>query len=218
MELTFFSFWQGLSFLAGVFVFYILLIFWEMNSITINLLGRSIFHLPLYVIKDRKNISYDISFIETHLQEIQTLLEEGEQQYPMQLESVQNLLWQKVDGFSYFHINSLNGHVYALILWGFTGTLYGAMSSFHDLANAFGGGQDPGDMIKQTLGGGLSLALISSLAASIIGAVVILVRRFLLLCISDYEHHVQVKITSIYWDQIKRERKQKSTEETESTD
>ena len=100
MELTFFSFWQGLSFLAGVFVFYILLIFWEMNSITINLLGRSIFQLPLYVIKDRKNISYDISFIETHLQEIQTLLEEGEQQYPMQLESVQNLLWQKVDRFS----------------------------------------------------------------------------------------------------------------------
>ena len=67
MELTFFSFWQGLSFLAGVFVFYILLIFWEMNSITINLLGRSIFHLPLYVIKDRQNISYDISFIETCL-------------------------------------------------------------------------------------------------------------------------------------------------------
>jgi hypothetical protein len=214
MELTFFTFWQGLSFLAGIFVFYILLIFWEMNSITINLLGRSIFYLPLYVLKDRKNVSYDTSFLESSLEEIRSLLEEDEKQFPMQLESVQNLLWQKVDGFSYFHINSLNGHVYALILWGFTGTLYGAMSSFHDLANAFGDSQNPGDVIQQTLGGGLSLALISSLAASIIGAVVILIRRFLLLCVSDYEHHVQMKITSLYRD-LKTGRKKEITTEEE---
>lgn len=214
MELTFFTFWQGLSFLAGIFVFYILLIFWEMNSITINLLGRSIFYLPLYVLKDRKNVSYDTSFLESSLEEIRSLLEEDEKQFPMQLESVQNLLWQKVDGFSYFHINSLNGHVYALILWGFTGTLYGAMSSFHDLANAFGDSQNPGDVIQQALGGGLSLALISSLAASIIGAVVILIRRFLLLCVSDYEHHVQMKITSLYRD-LKTGRKKEITTEEE---
>ena len=84
MELTFFSFWQGLSFLAGIFVFYILLIFWEMNSITINLLGRSIFYLPLYVLKDRKNVSYDTSFLESSLEEIRSLLEEDEKQFPMQ--------------------------------------------------------------------------------------------------------------------------------------
>jgi hypothetical protein len=200
MELTFLSFWQGLSFLSVIFGIYFILIAWEMNVITGSLLGVTVFNLPGYILSSGKNYKFDDSILQDEIKEMRSILEKPGVWAQLRIDQALSLLWHKIDEVSYFRINCLNGHVYALILWGFAGTIYGAIGSFQALGLAFEQGVAPGQAIQLTLKEGLSLALVSSLLASFIAAGVVFIKRFLLQVISDYERFIQTQLANIFKD------------------
>ena len=193
VQLSFIDIWMEMSVLGAVFMLYIVFMFWEITAVTLALLNRSMFALFGYMVRGEERLNrFNLDLVADEFSQVREisaqLAKNGSPIDEVRLTSAVGGVWRKVDEATYFHISGLSGHVYSLILWGFAGTIYGTMTAFSELAVKFGeGGADTGQIVQSALGGGLLVAMISSLLASGIGASVWIIRRMLLRCIIDFE-------------------------------
>ena len=83
-------------------------------------------------------------------------------------------LWLEYEKKVQVHFSAINGYVYALILWGFTGTIWGTIQTFSRMGESlFETDVKAAEALSAALQGGLNIALFTSLAAATIGAVMV---------------------------------------------
>jgi hypothetical protein len=83
-------------------------------------------------------------------------------------------LWLEYEKKVQVHFSAINGYVYALILWGFTGTIWGTIQTFSRMGESlFQTDVKAAEALSAALQGGLNIALFTSLAAATIGAVMV---------------------------------------------
>lgn len=72
------------------------------------------------------------------------------------------------------HFSAINGYIYSLILWGFTGTIWGTIKAFSKMGEKlFEEDMVAAEALSSALQGGLNIALYTSLVAATIGAIMV---------------------------------------------
>lgn len=90
------------------------------------------------------------------------------------IESRIEQLWIEYEERVQVHFSAINGYIYALILWGFTGTIWGTIQTFSKMGESlFQKDVKAAEALSAALQGGLNIALYTSLAAATIGAVMV---------------------------------------------
>ena len=83
-------------------------------------------------------------------------------------------IWIEYENNIQVHFSALNGYIYSLILWGFTGTIWGTIKAFGKMGEKlFQKDLAAAEALSSALQGGLNIALYTSLVAATIGAVMV---------------------------------------------
>ncbi len=83
-------------------------------------------------------------------------------------------LWIEYENGIQIHFSAINGYIYSLILWGFTGTIWGTIKAFSKMGEKlFEEDLAAAEALSAALQGGLNIALYTSLVAATIGAIMV---------------------------------------------
>ncbi len=83
-------------------------------------------------------------------------------------------LWIDYENMTMPHFSAINSYVYSIILWGFTGTIWGTIKAFSKMGESlFEKDIQAAEALSSALQGGLNIALYTSLVAATIGAVTV---------------------------------------------
>jgi len=83
-------------------------------------------------------------------------------------------LWIEYERNVQAHFSAMNGYIYSLILWGFTGTIWGTIKAFGRMGESlFEKDIQAAEALSAALQGGLNIALYTSLFAATLGAVMV---------------------------------------------
>ncbi len=156
---------QNLGFIFTlIFLFYLCLM-------SIRLI--KIFNVLRYVQKE-KEPNPDSKITQLFKREFEFLIKACSSKNHILIESRIEQLWIKYEERVQVHFSAINGYIYALILWGFTGTIWGTIQTFSRMGNSlFQKDVKAAEALSAALQGGLNIALYTSLAAATIGAVMV---------------------------------------------
>ncbi len=113
-----------------------------------------------------------ISFLDPYFQR----LEESILRDDGMVEFIVSAIWHKTNSRIKVHLEALLGYGYALIQWGFGGTIFGTIVAFCVMFKRLDDQSVlPSKVLLHTWSHGLSTALYTSLAAAIIGAIILTV-------------------------------------------
>lgn len=83
-------------------------------------------------------------------------------------------IWIEYERAVHTHFSAINGYIYSIILWGFTGTIWGTIQAFSRMGQTlFAADVRAAEALSSALQGGLNIALYTSLVAATIGAVMV---------------------------------------------
>jgi len=83
-------------------------------------------------------------------------------------------IWIEYENKIQAHFSAINGYIYSLILWGFTGTIWGTIKAFSKMGEKlFEKDMVAAEALSSALQGGLNIALYTSLVAATIGAIMV---------------------------------------------
>lgn len=83
-------------------------------------------------------------------------------------------IWIEYERSVHTHFSAINGYIYSIILWGFTGTIWGTIQAFSRMGQTlFAADVKAAEALSSALQGGLNIALYTSLVAATIGAVMV---------------------------------------------
>lgn len=83
-------------------------------------------------------------------------------------------LWIEYENRVQAHFSAINGYIYSIILWGFTGTIWGTIKAFSKMGEKlFEKDLAAAEALSSALQGGLNIALYTSLVAATIGAIMV---------------------------------------------
>ena len=113
-----------------------------------------------------------ISFLDPYFQRLEEsiLRDDGMEEF------IVSAIWHKTNSRIKVHLEALLGYGYALIQWGFGGTIFGTIVAFCVMFKRLDDQSVlPSKVLLHTWSHGLSTALYTSLAAAIIGAIILTV-------------------------------------------
>ncbi|NPA25919.1 MAG: hypothetical protein GXO34_08850 [Deltaproteobacteria bacterium] len=114
-------------------------------------------------------------------------------------EAVVDAVWSEVEGRIGIHFQALNGYVNTLILIGFAGTIFGSIGAFNEMFAGLAKGRTATTVFAAAWNSGLATALYTSLAAGVIGGLVVTIiySRFLMARMKRLETLVGLRISEI---------------------
>ncbi len=121
--------------------------------------------------KNKQLIPLSLPFLKTQFEMLQNACKS---ENSILIENRIEQLWIKYEHMVQTHFAAINGYIYSLMLWGFTGTIWGTIKAFSRMGETlFEKDIQAAEALSSALQGGLNIALYTSLVAATIGAVMV---------------------------------------------
>ncbi|MBW1854369.1 MAG: MotA/TolQ/ExbB proton channel family protein [Deltaproteobacteria bacterium] len=145
-----------------IFLFYICLIAIRVVKL---------YNVLRYIDDNKKVNPSSLRFLKDQFQMLQ---EACKTSYNLLIENRIEQIWIEYENKIQTHFSAINGYIYSLILWGFTGTIWGTIKAFSKMGEKlFEKDLAAAEALSSALQGGLNIALYTSLVASTIGAIMV---------------------------------------------